>query len=57
MQPKKLHYGARLRAEAARPHFVSHLGLTLFGSATQQVIRAATCPVLTVLRAGGASEA
>ena len=24
------------------------LGLTLFGSTTQQVVRAATCPVLTV---------
>jgi nucleotide-binding universal stress UspA family protein len=30
------------------------LGLTLFGSTTQQVVRAATCPVLTVRSADNA---
>jgi nucleotide-binding universal stress UspA family protein len=33
------------------------LGLTLFGSTTEQVIRAATCPVLTVRGAGGTRDA
>ena len=32
------------------------MGLTLFGSTTQQVVRAATCPVLTVRSAGTSGD-
>ena len=49
-------YHAILRAAADTPTDLivmgaqgrGGLGLTLFGSTTQQVVRAATCPVLTV---------
>ena len=44
--------GTDLIVMGAQGH--SGLGLTLFGSTTQQVVRAATCPVLTVRSAAAA---